>query len=78
MQRGIGIVSQLTGLDDAEATRLLHKTTGSVPVAVLMQKAGLTRAQAERCMGPMPEAECDRRWGRSIPVVDRIRGRYTP
>jgi N-acetylmuramic acid 6-phosphate etherase len=48
MERGIGIVSELTGLDENAAARLLRRAAGSVPVAVLMEKAGLTRTRAER------------------------------
>jgi len=48
MERGIGIVSQLTGVDEGTAARLLRRAAGSVPVAVLMERAGLTRAKAER------------------------------
>ncbi|HEX8925500.1 MAG TPA: N-acetylmuramic acid 6-phosphate etherase [Terriglobales bacterium] len=48
MERGIGIVSQLTGSDDKQSARLLKRAAGSVPVAVLMHKAGLTRTRAEQ------------------------------
>jgi N-acetylmuramic acid 6-phosphate etherase len=48
MERGIGIISQLTGLEESASARLLSRAAGSVPVAVLMGKTRLTRALAER------------------------------
>jgi N-acetylmuramic acid 6-phosphate etherase len=50
LRRGIGIVSQLTSLDESDAARLLRRAAGSIPVAVLMQYAGTTRARAERLL----------------------------
>jgi N-acetylmuramic acid 6-phosphate etherase len=50
MERGIRIVSQLTGFEEPASDRLLRRAGGSVPVAVLMAKTGLTRARAGRCL----------------------------
>jgi len=44
--RGRRIVSAVTGLDEAEADRLLRAAKGSVKIAIVMQKAGLTYARA--------------------------------
>jgi N-acetylmuramic acid 6-phosphate etherase len=63
MERGIGILTQLTGIDEPAAARLLRRAAGSVPVAVLMERAGLTRAQAERQL-----AEAGGSLGRALQV----------
>ena len=44
--RGRRIVSSVTGLDHDEADALLHRAKGSVKIAIVMQKAGLTYARA--------------------------------
>src|SRR5438874_12595892 len=44
--RGRRIVSAVTGLDDAAADRALRAAKGSVKIAIVMQKAGLTYARA--------------------------------
>ena len=44
--RGRRIVSAVTGLDEAAADRALRAAKGSVKIAIVMQKAGLTYARA--------------------------------
>ena len=48
VERGIGIVQQVTGVDYGEALTLLEKSTGSVPIALVMQKMGVPRRDAEK------------------------------
>lgn len=44
--RGIGILEQAAGIDGAAARKLLKSAHNSVPVALVMAKAGVTRARA--------------------------------
>jgi N-acetylmuramic acid 6-phosphate etherase len=46
-ERGIGIVQQLTGLDRESAVDAIQAAAGSVPVALVMLEAGVTRKDAE-------------------------------
>ena len=46
-ERGIGIVQQLTDLDRESAVDALQAAGGSVPVALVMLEAGVTRKDAE-------------------------------
>jgi len=48
VQRAAGILQTLTGVGRAEALRWLERAGGSVPVAVLMQRAGLSRTAARK------------------------------
>jgi len=48
VERGIGIVQRVTGLDYAAALHLLQQSKGSVPIALVMQKTGTTRREAEK------------------------------
>jgi len=48
MERGIGIVQDLSGADREGAARALKAAGRSVPVALIMLKSGVTRAAAER------------------------------
>jgi N-acetylmuramic acid 6-phosphate etherase len=48
MQRGIKILETLTGLDGAQAAATLEKAGRSVPVALVMLKAGTSKAEAAR------------------------------
>ncbi len=50
VERGCRIIARLTGLDLEESRRLLH-SAGSVRVAIIMQRLGLTRAEAESRLG---------------------------
>jgi N-acetylmuramic acid 6-phosphate etherase len=45
-ERGIGILEQTTGLSHIKASRLLRAARNSVPVALVMSKAGVDRAAA--------------------------------
>jgi N-acetylmuramic acid 6-phosphate etherase len=45
-ERGINILEQATELGRAEARKLLKSARNSVPVALVMAKAGVDRAQA--------------------------------
>ena len=47
-ERGIQIVMQATGLGREAGVQMLRKARGSVPVAIVMSKSGVTRAEAER------------------------------
>ena len=44
--RGIGILEQAAGIGTAEARKLLKSAHNSVPVALVMAKAGVNRARA--------------------------------
>lgn len=46
-ERGIGILQQLTGLDRESAVEALQAAGGSVPVALVVLEAGVTRKEAE-------------------------------
>ena len=46
-ERGIGILQQLTGLDRQSAVDALQAAGGSVPVALVVVEAGVTRKEAE-------------------------------
>lgn len=46
-ERGIGILQQLTGLDRQSAVDALQAAGGSVPVALVVLEAGVTRKEAE-------------------------------
>jgi N-acetylmuramic acid 6-phosphate etherase len=46
-ERGIGILQQLTGLDRESAVDALQAAGGSVPVALVVLEAGVTRKEAE-------------------------------
>lgn len=48
VERGIGIVQQVTGVEYDEALTLLERSNGSVPVALVMHKTGLPRPEAEK------------------------------
>jgi N-acetylmuramic acid 6-phosphate etherase len=50
VERGVRIVSRLTGLDKAQALALLAQTKGSVPLAIVMQKRGVKLAEARRLL----------------------------
>lgn len=50
VQRAIGIVQTITGVGHAAASRWIQRSGGSVPVAVLMQKAGLSRRAARNLL----------------------------
>jgi len=45
-ERGVGILQQTTGLSDSQAKKLLATARNSVPVALVMSKAGVNRAAA--------------------------------
>ena len=45
-ERGVNILEETTGLDRTQAAKLLADARHSVPVALVMAKAGLTRAAA--------------------------------
>ena len=47
-ERGIRILMEATGLDRDAGVKALRKAGGSVPVAIVMTKTGVTRAQAEK------------------------------
>jgi N-acetylmuramic acid 6-phosphate etherase len=46
VERGLGILEEITGLGHAAARKLLAAAGGRVPVALVMAKAGVSRAQA--------------------------------
>jgi N-acetylmuramic acid 6-phosphate etherase len=46
VERGVGIVEKVAGLDHAAARELLAVAGGHVPVAMVMAKAGVNRAKA--------------------------------
>ncbi len=48
VERGVGIVQQLTGLDHEASLDLLRRSNGSVPVALVMHKTGEARSAAEK------------------------------
>ena len=48
MERGIRIVQEITGADRAEAERALKASGKSVPVALVMLKAGVGKTEAVR------------------------------
>lgn len=60
LARGRRIVRELTGVDEAEATRWLERAGGHVKLAVLMQRTGLAaddaRARLERSGGSLRTA----------------------
>jgi N-acetylmuramic acid 6-phosphate etherase len=45
-ERGIGILEQTTGLRTSQASKLLAAARNSVPIALVMSKAGVSRATA--------------------------------
>jgi N-acetylmuramic acid 6-phosphate etherase len=45
-ERGVGILEQTTGLSSRQASKLLASARNSVPVALVMAKAGVSRAAA--------------------------------
>ena len=47
-ERAVGIVSKATGVDREQATQAIARSGKSVPVAVIMLKTGVTRAEAAR------------------------------
>lgn len=50
VERGIGIVQNITGASREDALAWLEASGGSVPVAVLISQAGLSRRDAERIL----------------------------
>jgi N-acetylmuramic acid 6-phosphate etherase len=50
VERGVGILQKITGLGRDEALALLKKAGMRVPVAVVMEKAGVSRSQAQRAL----------------------------
>jgi N-acetylmuramic acid 6-phosphate etherase len=49
-ERGIGIVEEITGLGRTQAIKLLSSARNSVPVALVMAKAKVTRLTAEAAL----------------------------
>jgi len=45
-ERGVGIIEQTTGISSSRARKLLAAARNSVPVALVMAKAGVSRAEA--------------------------------
>jgi N-acetylmuramic acid 6-phosphate etherase len=60
VERGVGIVEQIAGLDRRAARKLLAAAGGRVPVALVMAKAGVGRAAAaaalRECQGQVRKA----------------------
>ncbi len=50
VERGVGILQKITGLERDEALALLKKAGMRVPVAVVMEKAGVSRASAAKAL----------------------------
>jgi len=50
VDRGIRILQQATGLDREASVKALRKAAGSVPVAIVMSKRGVSRSEAERLL----------------------------
>jgi N-acetylmuramic acid 6-phosphate etherase len=50
VERGIRILQQATGLDRKQSISALRKVGGSVAVAIVMVKRGVTRTEAERLL----------------------------
>jgi N-acetylmuramic acid 6-phosphate etherase len=48
VERGIGIVQRVTGVEYGAALKLLEDSNGSVPIALVMQKTGDNRRDAEK------------------------------
>lgn len=48
VERGVRIVKQLTGLSAGEAARAIERAGENVPVALVMVKAGVSKAEATR------------------------------
>ena len=48
VERGIGIVQRIAGVEYGEALTLLEKSNGSVPVALVMHKTNSNRREAEK------------------------------
>jgi N-acetylmuramic acid 6-phosphate etherase len=46
VERGVGILEKAAGLDHAAARKILAAAGGRVPVALVMAKAGVRRADA--------------------------------
>jgi N-acetylmuramic acid 6-phosphate (MurNAc-6-P) etherase len=59
-ERGVVILEKVTGRDYAAARKLLAAARGRVPVALVMAKAGVSRARAidllEKCDGRVRQA----------------------
>jgi N-acetylmuramic acid 6-phosphate etherase len=50
VERGLGILEEITGLDRAAAGQLMTKAGGRIPVALVMVKAKVSRAKAEAAL----------------------------
>src|SRR5208337_4603572 len=50
VERGIRILQQATGLDREHSVTGIRKAGGSVPVAIVMAKRGVTKSEAERLL----------------------------
>jgi N-acetylmuramic acid 6-phosphate etherase len=66
-ERGIGILEKAAGLKSVEARRMLAAAERSVPVAVVMAKSGMSRADATRAL--------DRAHGRVRDAIAALKSR---
>lgn len=51
VERGVGILEEVAGLGHAAARKFLAAAEGRVPIAMVMAKTGVSRAEAEVAMG---------------------------